>query len=233
MMKLYSYYLPTIFFILFLGAQVPIANASCNDCFIILVEKQFTVSGQGLIIRGTVLQGSVKKGAAFKSLGIGREWRGKVREVKIGNNTVSEAGRGKKVGLSVVGIGQIRTKECDVLMEIPDTSAEKADAPLFFQKDINNQSGFLIKGKGRIISGRLIRGTAKVGDEVHLVGGFTDITHWPKRTGKSVITGILKDGRSLQSVSVGDGKLVGLQIRGMDGDSVRNLFFVVGTDFGY
>ncbi len=70
---------------------------------------------------------------------------------------------------------------------------------------------FSIKGRGTVVTGRVERGTAKVGDEVEIVG-FGQIK-------KSVITGVEMFHKSLDYAEPGDA--VGLLLRGLERDDVE------------
>jgi elongation factor Tu len=70
---------------------------------------------------------------------------------------------------------------------------------------------FSIKGRGTVVTGRVERGTIKVGDEVEIVG--------IKETRKTVITGVEMFHKTLESAEPGDA--VGCLIRGIERDDVE------------
>jgi elongation factor Tu len=70
---------------------------------------------------------------------------------------------------------------------------------------------FSIKGRGTVVTGRVERGTIKVGDEVEIVG--------IKETRKTVITGVEMFHKTLESAEPGDA--VGCLIRGIERDEVE------------
>lgn len=70
---------------------------------------------------------------------------------------------------------------------------------------------FSIKGRGTVVTGRVERGTVKVGDEVEIVG-FGDIR-------KTVVTGVEMFHKMLDSAEPGDA--VGVLLRGIERDEVE------------
>ena len=70
---------------------------------------------------------------------------------------------------------------------------------------------FSIKGRGTVVTGRVERGTVKVGDEIEIVG--------IKETRKTVITGVEMFHKTLESAEPGDA--VGCLIRGIERDEVE------------
>ncbi len=70
---------------------------------------------------------------------------------------------------------------------------------------------FSIKGRGTVVTGRVERGTVKVGDEIEIVG--------IKDTRKTVITGVEMFHKVLESAEPGDA--VGCLIRGIERDEVE------------
>jgi elongation factor Tu len=70
---------------------------------------------------------------------------------------------------------------------------------------------FSIKGRGTVVTGRVDRGTVKVGDEIEIIG--------IKETRKSVITGVEMFHKTLPEAEPGDA--VGCLIRGVERDDVE------------
>lgn len=70
---------------------------------------------------------------------------------------------------------------------------------------------FSIKGRGTVVTGRVERGTVKVGDEVEIVG-FGDVR-------KTVVTGVEMFHKMLDSAEPGDA--VGVLLRGIERDEVE------------
>jgi elongation factor Tu len=70
---------------------------------------------------------------------------------------------------------------------------------------------FGIKGRGTVVTGRIERGTVKVGDEVEIVG--------IKETRKTVVTGVEMFHKALEQGEAGDA--VGCLIRGIERDEVE------------
>ncbi|MEJ2738444.1 MAG: elongation factor Tu [Dehalococcoidia bacterium] len=70
---------------------------------------------------------------------------------------------------------------------------------------------FSIKGRGTVVTGRVDRGTVKVGDEVEIIG--------IKETKKTVITGVEMFHKTLPEAEPGDA--VGCLIRGVERDDVE------------
>src|SRR6185295_11736939 len=71
---------------------------------------------------------------------------------------------------------------------------------------------FSIKGRGTVATGRVERGTAKVGDEVEIVGLRKD-------TIKTVLTGIEMFQKTLDKAIAGDN--VGALLRGIERDGIE------------
>jgi elongation factor Tu len=70
---------------------------------------------------------------------------------------------------------------------------------------------FSIKGRGTVVTGRVERGTVKVGDEIEIIG--------IKETRKTVITGVEMFHKTLESGEPGDA--IGCLIRGIERDEVE------------
>ncbi len=97
------------------------------------------------------------------------------------------------------------------LMEIVDeyipTPERDTDKPFLMPvEDV-----FTITGRGTVASGRIDRGTVKVGDEVEIVGLVDDVL-------KSVVTGLEMFHKTLDLGEAGDN--VGILLRGIDRDQV-------------
>ncbi len=71
---------------------------------------------------------------------------------------------------------------------------------------------FSIKGRGTVATGRVERGTAKVGDEVEIIGLRKDIV-------KTILTGIEMFQKTLDKAIAGDN--VGALLRGIDRDGIE------------
>ncbi|BDR60437.1 elongation factor Tu [Lactobacillus xylocopicola] len=102
----------------------------------------------------------------------------------------------------------------DVIMKLMDTVDEyiptperQTDKPFLMPvEDV-----FTITGRGTVASGRIDRGTVKVGDEVEVVGLMEKVL-------KSVVTGLEMFHKTLDSGEAGDN--VGVLLRGIDRDQV-------------
>jgi elongation factor Tu len=90
---------------------------------------------------------------------------------------------------------------------IPDPIREEDKPFLMSIEDV-----FSIKGRGTVATGRIERGTCKVGDEVELVG-------LTKETRKTVITGIEMFQKTLERGIAGDN--VGVLLRGLERKDVE------------
>jgi len=102
-------------------------------------------------------------------------------------------------------------KQVEALMEAVDNyvplPTRDLDKPFLMPiEDI-----FSIQGRGTVVTGRIERGTVKVGEEVEIVG-FRD-------TRKTVVTGVEMFRKLLDSGMAGDN--VGLLLRGIDKDDVE------------
>ncbi len=98
------------------------------------------------------------------------------------------------------------------LMEVVDeyipTPERETDKPFLMPvEDV-----FTITGRGTVASGRIDRGTVKVGDEVEIVGLVDDVK-------KSVVTGLEMFHKTLDLGEAGDN--VGVLLRGIDRDQVE------------
>jgi elongation factor Tu len=71
---------------------------------------------------------------------------------------------------------------------------------------------FSIKGRGTVATGRVERGTAKVGDDVEIIG----LTKEPKKT---VVTGIEMFNKTLDKAIAGDN--VGVLLRGVERNNIE------------
>jgi elongation factor Tu len=71
---------------------------------------------------------------------------------------------------------------------------------------------FSINGRGRVATGRVERGTAKVGDEVEIIG-------LRKESRKTVVTGIEMFNKTLDKAIAGDN--VGALLRGVEKDEIE------------
>jgi elongation factor Tu len=103
-------------------------------------------------------------------------------------------------------------KSIDALMDALDsyipTPVREEDKPLL----MSVEDVFSIKGRGTVATGRIERGTAKVGDEVEIIGLRKDNV-------KSVITGVEMFQKTLDKAIAGDN--VGVLLRGIDRDGVE------------
>ncbi len=98
-------------------------------------------------------------------------------------------------------------KPIDQLMEALDSyipTPERAEDKPFL---MSVEDVFSIKGRGTVATGRVERGTAKVGDEVEIIG----LTKEPKKT---VVTGIEMFNKTLDKAIAGDN--VGALLRGIE-----------------
>ena len=98
-------------------------------------------------------------------------------------------------------------KLMDVVDEYIPTPERQTDKPFLMPvEDV-----FTITGRGTVASGRIDRGTVKVGDEVEIVG-------WVDKVLKSVVTGLEMFHKTLDLGEAGDN--VGVLLRGIDRDQV-------------
>ncbi len=98
-------------------------------------------------------------------------------------------------------------KLMDIVDEYIPTPERDTDKPFLMPvEDV-----FTITGRGTVASGRIDRGTVKVGDEVEIVGLVEDVK-------KSVVTGLEMFHKTLDLGEAGDN--VGVLLRGVDRDEV-------------
>ena len=104
------------------------------------------------------------------------------------------------------------SKSIDALMFALDTyvplPVREEDKPLL----MSVEDVFSIKGRGTVATGRVERGTAKVGDEVEIIGLRKDNI-------KTVITGLEMFQKTLDKAIAGDN--VGALLRGIDRDGIE------------
>jgi elongation factor Tu len=104
------------------------------------------------------------------------------------------------------------SKSIDALIEALDTyipvPPREEDKPLL----MSVEDVFSIKGRGTVATGRVERGTARVGDDVEIVGLRKDKV-------KTTITGIEMFQKTLDSAIAGDN--VGVLLRGIDRDGIE------------
>ena len=104
------------------------------------------------------------------------------------------------------------SKSIDELMDALDTyipmPQREEDKPFL----MSIEDVFSIKGRGTVATGRVERGTAKVGDEVEIIG-------LPKDNVKTVITGIEMFQKTLDKAIAGDN--VGVLLRGIERDGIE------------
>ena len=104
------------------------------------------------------------------------------------------------------------SKSIDALMDaldsyIPEPKREEDKPLLMSVEDV-----FSIKGRGTVATGRIERGTAKVGDEVEIIGLRKDNV-------KTVLTGLEMFNKTLDKAIAGDN--VGALLRGIDKDGIE------------
>jgi len=104
------------------------------------------------------------------------------------------------------------SKSIDELMNaldtyIPEPKREEDKPFLMAIEDV-----FSIKGRGTVATGRVERGTAKVGDEVEILGLRKEVT-------KTVLTGIEMFQKTLDRAIAGDN--VGVLLRGIDKEGIE------------
>jgi elongation factor Tu len=98
-------------------------------------------------------------------------------------------------------------KLMDIVDEYIPTPERQTDKPFLMPvEDV-----FTITGRGTVASGRIDRGTIKIGDEVEIVGLVDDVL-------KSVVTGLEMFHKTLDLGEAGDN--VGILLRGIDRDQV-------------
>ncbi|HHW15105.1 MAG TPA: elongation factor Tu [Firmicutes bacterium] len=104
---------------------------------------------------------------------------------------------------------------CKAILELMDKVDEYIPTP---QRDVDKpflmpvEDVFTITGRGTVATGRVERGTVKVGDEAQIVGLTTE----PKKT---VITGVEMFRKLLDQAQAGDN--IGCLLRGIDRDEVE------------
>ena len=102
---------------------------------------------------------------------------------------------------------EVIMKLMDTVDEYIPTPERQTDKPFLMPvEDV-----FTITGRGTVASGRIDRGTVKVGDEVEIVGLVDKVL-------KSVVTGLEMFHKTLDSGEAGDN--VGVLLRGIDRDQV-------------
>ncbi|MCH3904218.1 MAG: elongation factor Tu [Lactobacillus sp.] len=102
---------------------------------------------------------------------------------------------------------EVILKLMDIVDEYIPTPERDTDKPFLMPvEDV-----FTITGRGTVASGRIDRGTIKVGDEVEIVGLVDDVL-------KSVVTGLEMFHKTLDLGEAGDN--VGVLLRGIDRDQV-------------
>jgi elongation factor Tu len=112
------------------------------------------------------------------------------------------------------GCGQRECQWCGPILKLMDAVDEYVPLPerpkdkpfLMPVEDV-----FSIKGRGTVVTGRVDRGTVKVGDEIEIIG--------IKETKKTVITGVEMFHKTLSEAEPGDA--VGCLIRGVERDDVE------------
>ncbi len=112
------------------------------------------------------------------------------------------------------GCGKRECQWCGKILQLMDAVDEWVPLPVRpkdkpFLMPIEDVFG--IKGRGTVVTGRVERGVAKVGDEVEIVG--------IKETRKTVITGLEMFHKTLETAEPGDA--VGCLLRGIERDEVE------------
>jgi elongation factor Tu len=97
---------------------------------------------------------------------------------------------------------------CDALDSFIPIPERAEDKPFL----MSIEDVFSIKGRGTVATGRVERGTAKVGDEVEIIGLRKDIV-------KTILTGIEMFQKTLDKAIAGDN--VGALLRGIDRDGIE------------
>jgi elongation factor Tu len=112
------------------------------------------------------------------------------------------------------GCGKRECEWCGKILELMDAVDEYVPLPAR-PKDkpflMPIEDVFSIKGRGTVVTGRVDRGTVKVGDEIEIIG--------IKETRKTVITGVEMFHKTLPEAEPGDA--VGCLIRGVERDEVE------------
>jgi elongation factor Tu len=112
------------------------------------------------------------------------------------------------------GCGKSECEWCSKILELTDAvdsyiplPERPADKPFLMPvEDV-----FGIKGRGTVVTGRIERGTVKVGQEIEIIG--------MKETRKTVVTGVEMFHKTLETAEPGDA--VGCLLRGIERDDVE------------
>ncbi|GAQ25015.1 elongation factor Tu [Tepidanaerobacter syntrophicus] len=113
------------------------------------------------------------------------------------------------------GCGKKDCKWCGPIWELIDTIDTYIPTP---QREVDKpflmpiEDVFTITGRGTVVTGRVERGTVKVGDEVEIVG-------LAEETRKTVVTGLEMFRKLLDTAEAGDN--VGVLLRGINRDEVE------------
>ncbi|OGO00026.1 MAG: translation elongation factor Tu [Chloroflexi bacterium RBG_13_52_12] len=113
------------------------------------------------------------------------------------------------------GCGKRECKWCGPIMELMDAVDSYIPLPQRAKDQpflMHIEDVFSIKGRGTVPTGRVERGTIKVGDEVDIVG----LHHEPRRV---VVTGLEMFHKTLDSAEAGDA--VGTLLRGIERDDIE------------
>ncbi|MBO8126526.1 MAG: elongation factor Tu [Firmicutes bacterium] len=113
------------------------------------------------------------------------------------------------------GCGKADCEACKAIQELMDAVDEYIPTP---ERAVDQpflmpiEDVFTITGRGTVATGRVERGTVKVGDEVEIVGLDTEIK-------KTVVTGVEMFRKLLDQAEAGDN--IGCLLRGIDRDDVE------------
>ena len=123
--------------------------------------------------------------------------------------------RGSALKALECGCGSRECKWCGGILKLMDAVDEYVPTP---QRDVDKpflmpvEDVFSITGRGTVATGRVERGTVKVGDEVEIVGLSDEVR-------KTVVTGVEMFRKTLDMGQAGDN--IGVLLRGIDKDEIE------------
>ncbi|MBE6149323.1 MAG: hypothetical protein E7170_01195 [Firmicutes bacterium] len=179
-------------------------NVVDNNEFSMPIEEIFTITGRGVVAKGTIQKGDIRIGDKVRIICEDEVIDTEVVGIEINRKQLDEAKAGDTAGVLLKKVTREQVEKGKTLVKI-NSNEEDEQGNDNSNVVVDNTNAFLmpvedvftITGRGTVATGRILRGNIKVGDKIQIIGMDEEIID-------TEVVGIEINRKQLEEANTGD-----------------------------